>query len=94
MDNRAGSLLPKGGHTATRTELKQPSIMNKHKVKHHRNSDTKTGKREPHQSHRLGTVKIKLLGASFTRATPSSVAEIVPTFIWLFGSHDNPLTRQ
>ena len=32
------------------------SIMNKHKVKHHRNSDTKTGDREPRQNHRLGTV--------------------------------------
>ena len=30
--------------------------MNKHKVKPHRNSDTKTGNRAPHQNHRLGMV--------------------------------------
>ena len=32
---RAGSYFSKGGHSA--------SIMNKHKVEHHRNSDSKTG---------------------------------------------------
>ena len=31
---------------------------------------------------------------SFTRATSTSVTDVVPTFSWLFGSHDNPLTRQ
>ena len=30
------------------------SIRNKHKVKPHRNSDTKTGNREPHQNTALG----------------------------------------
>ena len=35
--------------------------MNKHKVKHHRNSDIKTGNREPHQVHRPGTVSYELL---------------------------------
>ena len=37
------------------------SIMSKHKVKHHQNSDTKAGNREPHQNHRLGTVNNELL---------------------------------
>ena len=36
-----GSYFPKGGHSATQTELKR--IMNKHKVKHHRNFDKKNG---------------------------------------------------
>ena len=36
------------------------SIMYKHNVKHHRNSETKTGNREPHQNHRR-TVSIELL---------------------------------
>ena len=58
MANRAGSYFLKGGHSATQTQ----SIMNKHKVKHYRNSDTKTGYREPHQNHRLGTVSNELLG--------------------------------
>ena len=39
------------------------SIMNKHKVKHHRNPDFKKGNREPHQNHRPGTVSNKLQGA-------------------------------
>ena len=46
MANRAGSYIPKGGHLATQTELNRTkTIMNKHKVKHHRNYDTKTGNR-------------------------------------------------
>ena len=35
--------------------------MNKHKVKHHRNSDNKKGNREPHQDHRPETVSYELL---------------------------------
>ena len=42
MANRAGSYFPKGGHSPNRTK----SIINKHKVKHHRNSDSKTGIRD------------------------------------------------
>ena len=38
MVNRVSSYFPKGGHSATETELK--SNMNTHKVKRHRNSDT------------------------------------------------------
>ena len=41
MANRAGSYFPKGGNP-NRTK----STMNKHKVKHHRNSDSKTGNRD------------------------------------------------
>ena len=36
--------------------------MNKRNVKRHRNSDTKTGNREPQQNYRLGTVSNELLG--------------------------------
>ena len=36
--------------------------MNKRKVKRHRNSDTKTGNREPQHNYRLGTVSNELLG--------------------------------
>ena len=55
MVNRVSSFFPKGGHSATQTELK--TNMNTRKVKRHRNSDTKnTGNREPKQNYRLGTV--------------------------------------
>ena len=36
--------------------------MNTHKVKRHRNSDNKTGNREPQQNYRLVTVSNELLG--------------------------------
>ena len=39
MAKRVGSYFPKGGHSGNQNRTK--SIMNKHKVKHHRNSDTK-----------------------------------------------------
>ena len=41
MVNRVSSYFPKGGHSATQTELKIIN-MNTRKVKRHRNSDTKT----------------------------------------------------
>ena len=44
MVNRVSSYFPKGGHSATETELK--NNINTRKVKRHRNSDTKTGNRE------------------------------------------------
>ena len=37
--------------------------MNTRKVKHHRNSDTKTGNRELQQNYRIGTVCNELLGS-------------------------------
>ena len=36
--------------------------MNTRKVRGHRNSDTKTGNREPNQNNRLGTASDELLG--------------------------------
>ena len=80
---------------ATQQPKLTKSIMNKHKVKHQRNSDTKTSNRDHiSQNHRLGTVSNELLGGlltSFTRATSPSVTDVVQTFSWLFGSHDHPL---
>ena len=56
----SGQLFPKRWPLSSPNLTK--SIMNKHQVKHHRNSDTKTGNREPHQNHRIGTVSNELLG--------------------------------
>ena len=53
MANQVRNYFPKGGHAATQTELKV-DLMNKHKVKHHRNSAPTTSNREPHQNHLLG----------------------------------------
>ena len=53
-------LFPKRWPLSNQNRTK--SIMNKRKVKHHRNSDTKTGNREPRQNHRLGTVCNEFLG--------------------------------
>ena len=38
------------------------SIMTVHKVKHYRNSDTKTGNKDKFRTHRLGTISNELLG--------------------------------
>ena len=46
MVNRVSSYFPKGGNTATQTELK--NNINMHKVKRHRNSDTKKQATENH----------------------------------------------
>ena len=64
MVNRVRSSFPKGNHSATETEL-NTNNMNKHKVKRHRNSYTKTGNREPQQNYRLGIVNNELLGGGF-----------------------------
>ena len=55
----SGQLFPKTWPLSNQNRTK--SVMNKHKVKHHRNSDTKTGNREPHQNHRLGSVSNKFV---------------------------------
>ena len=72
--------------------------INTRKVKRHRNSDTKIGNREPQQNNRFGTVSTELLGGFnwFDGPTSPSVSVVVQskTFSWLFGSLDNPLTRQ
>ena len=57
-------LFPKRWPLSNRNRTK--NNMNKHKVKRHRNSDTKTGNREPQQNYRLGTVSNELLGRSLT----------------------------
>ena len=41
--------------------------MNTRKVKRLRNSDNKTGNREPKQNNRIGTVSNKLLGMGLKR---------------------------
>ena len=56
----SGQLFPKRWPLSNRNRPK--SIMNKHKVKYHRNYDTKTGNRESHQNFRLGTVSNKITG--------------------------------
>ena len=70
--------------------------MNTNKVKRHRNSDTKTGNREPQQNDRLGTVSNELLGLKLVLCVQPhpQFLKWYKTFSWLFGSHDNPLTRQ
>ena len=59
-DQPSVQLFPKRWQLSNPNRTK--SIMNKHEAKHHSNSDTKTGNREPHQNHRLGTVSNELLG--------------------------------
>ena len=56
----SGQLFPKRWSLSNPNRTK--SIMNKHKVKHHRKSDTKTGTTEPHPNRRLVTVSNELLG--------------------------------
>ena len=53
MVNRVNSYFPKGGHSATETELKN---MNTRKVKRHQNLN-----KEPQQNYRIGTVSNELL---------------------------------
>ena len=53
-------LFPKRWPLSNRNRTK--NNMNTRKVKRHRNSDTKTGNREPQQNYRLETVSIELLG--------------------------------
>ena len=92
---RAGSYFPKGGHSATQTDIKV-RVMNKHKVKHHRKSDSKTGNRDHIRTTALERSVINYWWAltMFSPATSPSVTDVVQTFSWLFGSHDKPLTRQ
>ena len=59
--------------------------MNKHKVKHHRNSDTKTANRDHTRTATLERLVMNYWGAqtSFTRTTSPSVTDLVQTFIRL-----------
>ena len=72
MANRADSYFPKGGHNPNRTE----SIMNKHKVNDHRNSDSKTGNRDHIRTTALEWSVMNYSGAStsFTPATSPYVS--------------------
>ena len=71
------------------------TMDNKNKVKHNQNSDTKTGNRVPHQNHPLRTVSITGGGLNqFYGPTSPSITDVVQTFSLLFGSHNDPLTRQ
>ena len=95
MINRMSSYFPKGGHSATETELKIISAT--HKVKRHRNSDTKTGQQRTQQNYRLDMVDNELRGGGglklVSRAQPNlQFLKWYIRFSWLFGSHDNPLT--
>ena len=87
-------LFPKRWSLSNRNRTK--NNMNTRKVKRHRNSDIKTGNREQQQNYRLGTVSNELLGALtiFTATPHPQFLKWYKTFSWLFGSHDNPLTRQ
>ena len=55
----SGQLFPNSWPFSNPNRTKR--IMNKHKVKDHRNSDIKIGNREPYQNHHLVTVSNELL---------------------------------
>ena len=57
-DKSSGQLFPKRWPLIDQNRTK--TIMNKNKVKQYRNSDTKTGNREPHRNYRLGTARNEL----------------------------------
>ena len=59
MVKRVGSYFPKGGHSATQTELK--IIWTHVKWNVTEILTPKTGNREPQQNYRLGTVSNELL---------------------------------
>ena len=87
---------------------KRLTLSNPNRTKKQYEHDTetltpKTGNRESQHNYRLGTVSYKLLGGGggglnlFLRAQPHPHPQFLKwykTFSWLFGSHDNPLTRQ
>ena len=60
MVNREGSYFPKGGHSATETELK---IIGTHvRLNVTKTLTPKTGNREPQLNYRIGTVSNVLRG--------------------------------
>ena len=90
MVNRVSSSFPKGGHSATQTENKND--MNAHKVKRHRNCNTKTH----NKTTALERSVMNYWGVltSFTGLTSPSVSkDMVENIKLLFSLHDNPLTR-
>ena len=97
MVNRVSSFFPKGGHSATETELK---IIRTHVRRNATKTLTpKTGNREPpQQNYHLGTVSNEYLGGGGLKLV--LLAQPHPQFLkwykalgWLFRSHDNPLSR-
>ena len=91
MVNRVSSYFPKGGHSASETELK---IMRK--VKDTETLTPKTGNRKPQQNYRLERSLMNYWGLKLVlRAQPDpQFLKWYTAFSWLFGSHNNPLTRQ
>ena len=86
-------LFPKRWPLSNRNRTK--NNISTRKVKRHRNSDTK----EPHKTPALERSVINYLGVGgfklVKRAQPHpQFLKWYKTFSWLFGSHDNPLTRQ
>ena len=95
MVNRVSSYFQKRWPLSNQDRTKNNT--NTRKVKRHQNSDTKTGIRKPQQNYRLGTVSNEVLkGLKLVlRAQPNpQFLKWYKTFSWLFGSHDNLLTRQ
>ena len=68
--------------------------MKTQKVKHHRNSDTKTVKRESTAVERSLMNYWGGLKHVLRRQPRPRLLKWCKTFCWLFGSHDNPLTGQ
>ena len=65
----SGQLFPKGGHSATQTELKVKYTNVRWNITE--TLKPKTGNKEPHQNHRLGTVSKTLLGGLKLVSSPS-----------------------
>ena len=85
----SGKLFSKRMPLSNRNRTKNK--MNKHKVKRQRNSDTKTGNREPQQNYCLGRVSNELLkgrGLKYVlrRKPHPQFVMWYKTFSWFFGS--------
>ena len=67
--------------------------MNTHKMKHHRNSDTK--KQATENRNKTITLEQSVMNYwGLKLVLRSQPHQWYKTFSWLFGSHDNPLTLQ
>ena len=65
--------------------------MNKHNVKHHRDSDTKTANRDHTRTTNLERSVMNYWGLKLVLRVQPTITDVVQTFSWLFGSHDHPL---
>ena len=88
----SGQLFPKKWPLSNQNQTK--SKMNKHKMKCHRNSDSKTGNRDHIRITALERLVMNNCGLKLVLRRQPSVTNVVQTFSLLFGSHDNPPTRQ